>query len=99
MNRKNLISFMNQYVEGYSAWGGAYINWDLPAGLSGRAFLKKPIWYELGKGKTTEITFKRLHLCLGFTEVNDSVSFYEGNIYASFCGQTEPSNIISLVIE
>ena len=99
MNRKSLISFMNQYVEGHLAWAGAYIEWDLPIGIIGKAFLRKPIWHELGKGKTTEITFKKLHLCLGFTEVHDSVSFYEGNIYDSFCGQTEPSNIISLVIE
>ena len=99
MNRKTLIAFMNQYVEGYSAWGGAYINWDLPTGLSGKAFLEKPIWHILGREKTAEITFKRLHLCKGFRGANDSVSFYEGNMYISYCGQTEPSNIASLVVE
>ena len=90
---------MNQYVEGYQAWAGAYIEWDLPVGITGKAFLKNPIWHKLGKEKTRELTFKRLHLCLGFTEVYDSVSFYDGNIFASFCGQTEPFNIILLVIE
>jgi hypothetical protein len=99
MNRKNLISFMNQYAEEYSAWGGAYINWGLPTGLSGKAVLKKPIWHELDKRKTSEITFKRLDLYKGSRVVNNLVSFYAYNMRISFCGQTELFNITSLVIE
>ena len=89
MKRDEIISYMNQYVEGYSAWGGAYKHWDLPVGLTGKVYLVN--------GK--EIVFKRLHYLFGFTEEYDLITLYHGNMYKTLCGYLEPSDIVSIEVD